>query len=363
MNVINKKKHRRSRSFGMSFLLGALFCAFLTMTGQAFSQIPRGVFCLLPVGAGAGQDPLVYHNADVDGISARQNWSDLEPTENVYDWTYLDKVTAKAAAAGKPVLLRISTQANKPAWVTAAVTDAGGTFFTFDGKDGQTTIPVFWDPTYLAKKTAMIAALGAHFTNNPAVKIVGASFANAQSEDWAVPHSPADVTAWFAAGYTSDKMLAAGKQIIDATMAAFPNQYVTLSVGTNGHTGSGPNLDPTANYVANHAVLDARASWPGRLIVQKNTLTTFTPAAPGTGTVWAFLWNSGPDIAGQMFYWCFGDTTYRVNGGVPADPAIVLRNSIDIGLGYGMKYIEIYRTDVLNLPAVITYAHGALTAP
>ncbi len=349
----------------MSFLFGALLCAFLTttMTGKAFSQTPRGVFCLLPVGAGAGQDPSVYYNVDVDGISVRQNWSDLEPSEDVYDWTYLDKVTARAAVAGKPVLLRISTQANKPAWVTTAVADAGGTFFTFGGKNGQTTIPVFWDPTYLAKKTAMIAALGAHFTNNPAVKIVGASFANSQSEDWAVPHTPADVTAWFAGGYTSAKMLAAGKQIIDATMAAFPNQYVTLSVGTNGHLASGPNLDPTANYVAHNAVLDARASWPGRLIVQKNTLAAFTPAAPATGTVWAFLFNSGPDIGGQMLYWCFGDTTYKVNGGVPADPAIVLRNAVDIGLGYQMSYIEIYRTDVLNLPVVVAYAHDALTAP
>src|SRR6059058_6378043 len=88
MNLINKKKHSRSRSFRMSFLFGALLCAFLTtrMTGKAFSQTPRGVFCLLPVGAGAGQDPSVYYNVDVDGISVRQNWSDLEPSEDVYDW-------------------------------------------------------------------------------------------------------------------------------------------------------------------------------------------------------------------------------------------------------------------------------------
>jgi len=46
-------------------------------------------------------------------------------------------------------------------------------------------------------------------------------------------------------------------------MAAFPNQYVTLSVGTNSHTGRGPNLDPDASYVARHAVQDASASWPG----------------------------------------------------------------------------------------------------
>ena len=66
------------------------------------------------------------------------------------------------------------------------------------------------------------------------MKIVAASFANSKSEDWGVPHTPPEVTAWFAAGYTSAKMLDAGRQIIDAAMAAFPNQYVTLAVGANG---------------------------------------------------------------------------------------------------------------------------------
>ncbi len=51
------------------------------------------------------------------------------------------------------------------------------------------TIAVFWDPVWLAKKTAMITALGARYSNNPSVKIVGASFANANNEDWAVPTS------------------------------------------------------------------------------------------------------------------------------------------------------------------------------
>jgi hypothetical protein len=61
-----------------------------------------------------------------------------------------------------------------------------------------------------------------------------------------VTYKPAKVTAWCAAGYTSDKMLAAGKQIIDATTAAFSNQYVTLAVGGNGHAGATGNLDPDA---------------------------------------------------------------------------------------------------------------------
>ena len=218
------------------------------------------------------------------------------------------------------------------------------------------TIAVFWDPVWLAKKTAMITALGARYSGNPAVKIVGVSFANASSEDWGVPHLPPEVTAWFAAGYTSARMLNAGRQIIDATMAAFPNQYVTLAVAANG-----PNLDPGPDYVARNAVLNARASWPGRLIVQKESLATLIPSAPGTGTAWELLWNSRPDVAGELLHWCYGDTTYQVNGGVPIDPSLALINSVNKGLGYQMKYVEIYRKDVVNLPAATHNAHVALT--
>jgi Beta-galactosidase/FG-GAP-like repeat len=366
MNVIKKKKYHQSRLSGVFFLLAALFCAFLAMTEKAFCQVPRGVFCLLGAGEGTGRDSLVYSDPDVDGIGMRQKWADLEPAEGVYDWTYLDNVIARAAAAGKAVLLRIGTGGGDsalggscPTWVMDAVAaeplPASQKFYTFNNNGRSVTIAVFWDAVWLAKKTAMITALGARYSSNPAVKIVGASFANANTEDWNVPHTPSQVTAWFAAGYTTQKMLDAGATIIDATMAAFPNQYVTLAVADNG-----PTLDPDPDYVARNAVLNARASWPGRLIVQKDSLATFIPSAPGTGTSWELLWNSGPDVAGQLLYWCYGDTTYRVNGGVPIDPSTALVNAVNKGLGYGMKYIEIYRTDVLNLLTATHYAHTAL---
>jgi Beta-galactosidase len=366
MNAINTKQHRLSGFFRMSSVLAALFCASLAMTRTAFSEVPRGVFCLQPAGQGTGRDPFVYSDPDVDGISVRQDWAALEPAEGLYDWRYLDNVIARGAAAGKAVFLRVGTGGGDialggscPTWVMNAVAAEplpnSQKFYTFNDGARSVTIAVFWDPVWLAKKTDMIRALGARYSTNPAVKIVGASFANANTEDWAVPHTPPEVTAWFAAGYTSAKMIEAGRQIIDAAMVAFPNQYVTLAV-----TANGPRLDPDQNYVARNAILNARASWPDRLIVQKNTLATHIPAAPGTGTPWELLSNSRPDVAGQMVYWCYGDNTYRVNGGVPIDPSTALVNSVSQGLAYGMKYIEIYRKDILNLPSAVHYAHTAL---
>ena len=160
------------------------------------------------------------------------------------------------------------------------------------GQDGDETfsIPVFWDPTFLDKKKNMIAALGAHFSENPAVTIVTASFANARSEDWNVPHTPELVAQWLSLGYTSDLMLDAGQQIIDATMEAFPHQHVALSIATNGN-----DLDPSADYLARTTVVWARSAWPGRLLTQVSSLSTFIPPAPGDkGSAWAVLWNMTP---------------------------------------------------------------------
>ena len=336
-----------------------LLSGLITGIAGVEGAVPRGVFSLSNSDRAAQQ--AVLDSPAVDGLSIRAGWATLEPSEGVFNWTFVDSEVARAAAAGKTVLLRIATQAGKPQWVTDAVAAAGGTFYSFDDNGVPTTIPVFWDPTFLAKKKAMIAALGAHFANNPTVKIVCASFANATSEDWNVPHTPEEVAKWLALGYTSEKMLDAGRQIIDATMMAFPNAYVTLAISGNGHV-NGLNLDPDADYVARNAILAARSSWPGRLIVQKNSLSAISAIAPGTGTNFELLYNCQPEVGAQMLFFCFNDTSYRMNGGVPGNPSVVLHAAINNGLGYGMKFQEIYQLDCVNLPLEIAYAHTALLA-
>jgi Beta-galactosidase len=351
---------RSIKTFNRSLRLPLIVLALFVASNHGRAQIPQGVFSIANLGL-PPQDE-VLNNPNVDGVTVRLNWADLEPTEGQYDFTYLDTTLASVNAVGKKALLRVMTQGAKPAWVTTAIQNAGGLFFTFTTKGTKTTIPVFWDPTFLAKKTAMIQALGAHLTITPGLAIVVASFANATSEDWNVPHTSADVTQWQSLGYTSDKLIGAGHMIIDATMAAFPNQFVTLAVAGNGTKLDKPNPDPTY-YVASTVIDDERALWPCRLIVQKNDLSTFIPAYPGTDTIYDIMIDSAPDIAGQMLFQCFGDSTYKVNKGIPIDPGLALTLSINNGVAYGEKYIEVYQVDVVNLPDVITYAHDALTAP
>jgi Beta-galactosidase len=357
MMITRSAISRQIRSVKRAASLTALLCAgLLALPSSAFSQSPRGVYSIPSTGKKI-QDPILA-NPNVDGISLRQNWTDIEKTEGVYDWSYFDGEITRVAAVGKKVLLRVMTMAGRPAWVTNAVTAAGGKFFKWNNNGVNSSIPVFWDPTFLAKKKALIAAMGAHYTNNPTVAIVCTSFANAVTEDWNVPHTPALVPQWLRLGYTTANMLSAGQQIIDATMAAFPNDWVTLAVAGTGNSG----LDQEDDTVARGAVDAARASWPGRLIVQKNDLSTCIPAAPGTGFLYGMIWDYQPDVAGQMVTAAYNDPTYKISCGVPLDITVALETAVGLAITYGEKRVEIYEGDVVRYPLAIAYAHAALLA-
>ena len=149
----------------------------------------------------------MLNNPDVDGISLRQMWSEIEPTEGVFDFSYLDSTIAIIASHGKQVLVRIGTMSGRPAWVDDAVRNNGGKFFNFIDEGEPATIPSALGSSFLAKKKAFIAALGAHLTNNPSVTIIVASFANATSEDWNVPHTPDLIPQWLELGYTTELLV------------------------------------------------------------------------------------------------------------------------------------------------------------
>ncbi len=222
-------------------------------------------------------------------------------------------------------------------------------------------MPVFWDPIFLEKKLALIAAAGAHFAGHSSIEVVTCSFANATAGDWNIPSSPEDIANWVAAGYSTETMVATGKLIVDATMAAFPNQNVSLSIG------SGPSdLDPSKDYLAATVVEYAEQTY-GRFITQKNSLsaTTCDPAVPTSSLGnWQVLFDHTPNVAAQMLWNVTNDPTGRMNGGVPGAPDAILLQAVTTGAHYGTQYQEIYEADLENtdLNSVIDTANALLTA-
>ena len=337
--------------------------------------IPSGVFDL--VGFGRQVKTSALTNPDVDGISVHEKWWHLEPSEDVYDWSTLDAYVARITPFGKNILIRIGTMGgryslggNTPDWVMDAV--GANTITYYDSGRVLRTIPLFWDQTFLNKKIAMIAAIGARYSGNHLVKVATASFANRHSEDWSVPDStqidgipPAgssEASRMLAAGYTHQKMVDAGTQIMDAAMAAWPNQVIYMAIGRIDRP-----LEQDPDSVARDVRDATRSRWgANRLVIGKEIISNVMPFAPPDPTgAWALFYNSRPAIAGQNLSACYGDTHCRMNGGncngLTADQ--ILRGTVDHFVSYGGKWLEIYDDDVTNLLSAIHYAHQQLFIP
>jgi hypothetical protein len=329
------------------------------------APIPQGVFSLGPGGKPINDN--ILSNPYVAGVTIRGSWRSVEKSEGQYEWSYFDAEIARVSASGRKVLLRITSGGeNTPGWVFSA----GITTFTYIDSNSYhatygkpVTIPVPWDPIFLQKKKNFIAAMGQHFSTNPAVMLVSASCANGHSDDWGLPDTVQDVTNWKAGGYTSEKLVAACDGVIAATMAAFPNQRVLMGLGANQH-----NLDPDPSFVARALVANARAAFPGRFIAQKNSLAASTPDPTKTAKLgaWQIIMDNQPQVAAQMLWFVAGDSTCRMSAQVtPCDPKAVLEDAVRTGAAYGTQYQEIYEKDILNtqLISVIQLAADLLTKP
>jgi hypothetical protein len=326
--------------------------------------VPKGIFCMSSVGPNGFPDQIL-NDPRIVGLDLGGKWPDYEATEGVYDWSSVDFELAQAQAHGKKVLLRIvSGGINVPDWLLANPNVRTFTFIDTNPHHStygqELTMPVFWDPIFLAKKIALIQAAGAHFAGDSNIAIVACSFANSTTGDWNIPDAPEDIANWRAAGYTSELMVNAGETIIDVTMAAFPNQNVTLSIGR----GAG-DLDPSPDYLA-ETVVDYATTMFVRFITEKNSLSaTTTDPAIGVSSLfnWQVLFDQCPNVAAQMLWYVSGDDTYRMNGGVPGNPQTILLNAITIGPHFGTQFQEIYEADLKDpaMSPVIDAANVLLT--
>ncbi len=354
-----------------------------------------GVYSL--TGAGRPVADGVLSNPNVDGVSIRLHWNDLETADGVYNWAYLDTQVFRVVAAGKSVSLRIGTgggdatrgnEGNVPGWVIDEITaSVGGTpndcahYFHFNNPPvADQAIPTFWEPIFVQKRQELFTALGAHFAGNNNVKVVFVGACNAKSSDWSVPDSAvvdnicgagqSERSRWLGLGYTSQKLIdqacpATGTGgVIDAAALAFPDKFIAYAVGRIS------GLDPTQDYVAEHITQNARAKYGSRILIAKETLSQKTfendpynqqPANNG----WTILWEL-PPCAAQMA----SDVTSpsglaRMSGQRDGGPVQVLTDAVNVGADYGTVYQEIYQDDVTNpvTAPVIAYAHGLLACP
>ncbi|MDP3735346.1 MAG: beta-galactosidase [bacterium] len=333
---------------------------------ESIGKTPRGVFVLI---GRAATPAAVLANPSIAGLVFNRQWELIETSKGTYDWGGLDSQISQAAAAGKMVRIGIAIGGqHTPKWVF----DEGVTTISFidrnefhqDTYNTSVEIPLFWDPTYLALKKAFIEVAGARYNKNPDVHLVTAACVNPNTDDWVLPARTAkDIQDWKNAGYSSDKIIDACKQIMDATVAAFPNKTIFMAVGP---IPAGLDSDP--DY-AEKAVLEyARTTYPGRFLFGNGALSAKTPDPEKDQNLparWQLLYAHRPNIGLQMLWTASDTNSCRMNARKsPCDPVEVLRTAVMIGAHYQSQLQEIYLQDALNpaLQAVIKEAATILAA-
>jgi len=201
------------------------------------------------------------------GLNISEDWSDINPSPGVYDWSALDDEIAQAEAAGFKINLVINNASDKtPQWLLDSL-PAGQKIDLIDPASnhstfcGPITTAFYWNPVFHQARLDLIAAAGARYSNHRAINGFMASFANHHSNDWNIQdtvgviacppcpppipgyscgHTTVDqVQQWLDAGWTEQAMLQVGKDICDAAAAAFPNQNIKLPIGvTNSILGA-----------------------------------------------------------------------------------------------------------------------------
>ena len=376
-------------------------------TAQSAPPYPIGVWGQF--GVGHDIDPGVVANMGIVGIGISDDWAEVEPSPGVYDWSTLDAKIAEAKAAGFQYLSLAVTDSSSqtPQWLLdslppdqkVALIDPASSHDTFC-QPILTVLP--WNPTFHQARLDLIAAMGARYTNDPAIVAVNmASFANHNTQDWNIqdtvgtivcprcPQPPPTLCGtivvdqpaqWLAAGWTEPTMLEIGKEMCDAAAAAFPNQNIKLPIGGLDITYlafSGGTFTTLCrdieNYVYGNALLGIPPRpYSRRFYMQRNTVDanwgdgtqydTYTPGFDSERYIKYMIrahaaplppWTTPRQSGLQMVSAAnLGDTTNcRQGGGTngpcgpTCDPVCVMQASLDIARTYGTAFIEIWAQD------------------
>jgi hypothetical protein len=148
----------------MEILCAAILSALPAAAGV--KTLPWGIYNLPGVSRTSKPDDpntwAAWSNSHVAGVCARQSWEQLEQTEGVFSWKYLDAVDANATKSLKYYEITIEAGADKghQNWPNWLLTDSVPTVTLHDDNGYPVTVPLPWDPTFQAKWQVLVKALG-----------------------------------------------------------------------------------------------------------------------------------------------------------------------------------------------------------
>lgn len=231
----------------------------LTADGHHFQIMksgPSGIYYLAPMSSTANpDDPTswpIFGGTEVSshliGAAGRQTWEQLEPSEGVYNWTYLDALQAQANQWGYQWEITIGCGVDFPSWVTAA---GAQTVTVHDNNGSAVTICVPWDLVFQAKWQSMIAALGARYDSDPNLRMVQMTGCGRQGECFFCSNTVSSDYAWLQANGGANAWITAAETIASFYFTAFPTTALCYSTGSPLPNTVDPNNTTMGAVIAN----------------------------------------------------------------------------------------------------------------
>ena len=297
------------------------------------------------------------NNNGIVGVMLTASWEDIETSEGNFDWTNLDARVEEAKNADLKIVLKLITSLDKcPDWLKgdSRIVNRVNLLDIKEARKGNCVyldIPVFWDNFFHSRKKSFIQEAGNKYSSDNEIVGVMTSFANTYSCEWNIPHVRTSYCGganlwqdWLDAGYTHEKMLNIGKEIIDTTANAFPNQNLKLPIAETNKEIS----------LAEDILVYAYGKYSDRFYAQANKLSKDVSLADDNpDAVHNLIKQYSPNVGLQMIASatnCESDGC-RLNGKVCpcGSSAKILREVIDIGLSYNPSFIEYWEIDSKNL--------------
>ena len=343
-----------------------ILCLFVSTHAAAQFTGQSGVYYL-----GTANIPLNisnYNNPNISGVVVRFSWDDLEHSPNNFNWTFIDGEITKAMSFNKKISLQ---PLGFPKWLDSIGVQQ---YYYIDKNTAHSTYGevisnvVPWDSIYVGRYKNLLQHLSVKYASISTVSYInaiGVAFSRGLPDTVLT-----DTTLliqqpfWTAYNYNADTLGHLMMQITDYYMTLFPTTPLWCSVDyvlfQPSATGQARNY--LANIYCNYGI----TNYSDRFGLFREDISACNPSPTiNTGSQWYIMQQNHCRTGAQML-WSVQDGPVRMNacGILPNTKSIVLDSAVNKGLSFGMRYLEIYGTDILDvsLATSIQQANNKLIA-
>jgi len=294
-------------------------------------------------------DLRALNNPFISGVALQIHWGDIEAVEGKPEWSKLDELFAAAEKSKKWVQLLIFPGFFSPAWALEGVKTEQFAIQYGPGTGTVLSLPMPWNTVYLNRWFEFLKQLSDRYGKSPAFRMIAAAGPTSVSVEFTLPGKPEDMKKWLNDSYTPRKYIEAWQKVFQVYAADFPNQWVSLSMGSGLNINDQSKRDPGEGMRTQQTIIDQAMRLLGRRFVLQNSDLSAGPVQRRRGTS-LLIGYSGRIITGfQLRTSCEHNSG---DMGAEGDPPLALRKSIDKGMepnsaGQHVNYLEIYEPDVL----------------